>query len=228
MAILHHPLLRILYIAALLTINASTALLHASENQPLRHYPETIAVLKTLYHSESLAHQRYLAFSRVALKEQHENIAYLFKALAESEAIHASNFKRILISLGANNIPTRIATVQTGSTKANLRFATEVELAEIDTEYPRYLQRIKQENHTEALKYIDYGWHAERQHRELIKQINSATGFFFSMLVKRFRKQSNSYFVNRNCGATVTQLPEQKCPVCHKPINTYFKVTKPT
>jgi len=185
-------------------------------------YPQTIAVLQTLYRGEVLARERHLAFAAVAVQEEHDNIAYLFKALAASEEVHAKNFGRILSSLGIEIPDVDLSTIQVLSTKQHLKFTVEIELGEIDTECPAYLRRIAPEKHKEDWN----GWQSEKQYKGLLKQIKSGTGFFFSTLVKRFRNQSNTYYVNQNCGGTVTELPARAYPLCYNVLDTYVEISR--
>jgi len=217
------------FLAALFAFIGNTPFLHAEEIEvsPQQPYTETIAVLQMLYGGELRARYRYLEFAKVAKADGHTNIAHLFKAIAESEQVHEQNFKRILQSIGVEPAEVDLTSIKIQTTKENLKFATEVELAEIDTEYPRYIHRIGPEQHQEALEFINYAWEAERQHRELIKEIQSGTGMFFSILLERFRTKPSTYYVNQNCGATVTELPLDDCPICHKPLDTYTAVPAP-
>lgn len=187
-------------------------------------YRETIQVLKLVHQGEVLANQRYLAFAKKAMREGHRNIAHLFTALAASEAIHAHNFKNILAGLGIKVEKTDTNEIQISSTRKNLKFASEVELAEIDTRYPNFLKRISQENHKEAFEKIAYAWEAEQQHRELIRKILSGTGIFFGVLTRKFRKATVRYFVCQNCGSTLTGLPDGTCPICGLPVETYREI----
>jgi len=195
---------------------------------PSSAHRETITVLNMLYRGEVESHRRYKAFERQALKDDHANIAHLFAATADSEAIHAKRFSEILISLGAPPAAIPDTAFQVGSTKENLKYATDVELAEIDVHYPEYLARIQGENHSRAIKYITYSWKAEQQHRELIKDIRSGTGIFFGMLAAQFRKSPVRYFVCQNCGSTLTAMPKENCPVCSFPISWYKEIKRPT
>jgi len=206
--------------------NAGWLMAAEAETSPAQ-YSETIAVLQMLYGSEVRAQHRYEQFAKAALDDGHRNIAHMFKAIAASESVHGRNFKRILKTLDVTAAEPDLTSIKAGKTKQNLRYATDVELAEIDTEYPRYLDRIKPENHKEAQTYISYAWDAERQHRDLIKEINGGTGIFFNMLLERFRDSPSTYYVNQNCGATVHEVPEGPCPICHTPPKTYLEIPPP-
>jgi len=199
--------------------------LHASElNKP---YPETITVLKLLYASEVKAGFRYKVYAQTAEQEGHDNIAHMLTAMAASEDVHARSFKAILLSLGVEPQQVDVDSINRSRTKDNLRYATEVELGEIDRDYPAYLKRIKAEGHSEAIKQIAYAWQAEKQHRDLIKEIESGTGMFFSMLLNYFRSNPSHYYVNDVCGSTVTELPKHNCPICHNPLTTFREIPKP-
>jgi len=215
-----------LILAALFAITGNISSLQSDESQKV-NYSETIAVLQLLYGSEIRAGHRYQLFAEIAMADSHSNIAHMFKALSASEAVHAKNFKRILKSLKAEIPEIDLSAITASTTKENLKYATQIELSEIDREYPRYIQRISPERHQDAVEYINYAWEAERQHRELIKEIQSGTGFFFSVLLDRFREKESLYYVNQNCGATVHELPEGACPICHKPLHTYMEINKP-
>ena len=233
----HTPVVAILMLAVMFSFTCSIPVLQAeegltkqieqAEQEQIELYPETIAVLQTLYGNEVRARHRYQLFSATAKADGHTNIAHLFKSIAASEAVHERNFSRILESLGAKVPEIDLSTIKASITQDNLKYATNVELSEIDKEYPQYISRVSPENHKEALEYINYAWEAERQHRELIKEIKSGTGFFFSVLLERFRENKSTYYVNQHCGATVMALPEGACPICHKPLDTYKEVPKP-
>ncbi len=66
-----------------------------------------------------------------------------------------------------------------------------------------------------------------RPEDELIREIRSGTGIFFSKLVDHFRTNPSRYYVNQICGATVTEWPETDCPICHNPVLTYRETPKP-
>jgi rubrerythrin len=142
-----------------------------------------------------------------------------------SESVHALNFKSCLAKLGValEIIPQQPVTVE--STRKNLKFAIAVELEEIDRKYPQVLEQIKPENHAQAIEYIRYAWESEKQHRELLKRIQSGTGIFFGLLTKRIEGNPYQYFVCHNCGSTLTEIPASACPVCGGPSAKYKEVT---
>jgi len=200
--------------------------LWAVEN-PKSSYSETIAVLTMLHRGEMESHLRYKAYEKQALKEGHANIALLFAATADSELVHTKRFSEILTKLGAQPGVDFDPDIKVGSTRVNLKYATDVELAEIDVRYPKYLARIRGENYKKAHKYITYAWKSEQQHRKLIRDIRSGTGIFFGMLLDRFRSMESRYFVCQNCGSTLIAKPDKLCPICGFPLRWYKEIKLP-
>jgi rubrerythrin len=187
-------------------------------------YNETLSVLQLLYQDEMQAMHNYQAYAKKAVSQKYPNIGKLFMTLAASESVHARNFKSCMEKLGvaAEKIPQQ---VKVQSTRKNLKFAIAVELEEIDRKYPQVLEQIRPENHAPAVQYITYAWESEKQHRELLKKIESGTGMFFGLLTKRIEGNPYQYFVCQNCGSTVTEIPASACPVCGAPSAKYKEVT---
>ena len=187
-------------------------------------YNETISVLQSLYQDEMQAMINYQAYAKKAVSEKYPNIAKLFLTLAASESVHARNFTACLSSLGVAGEKFPQQPVKVASTRKNLKFAIAVELEEIDRKYPRVLEQIKPENHAAAIQYITYAWESEKQHRELLKKIHSGTGMFFGLLTKRIEGNPYQYFVCRNCGSTLSEIPASACPICGGPSAKYKEI----
>jgi rubrerythrin len=187
-------------------------------------YNETISVLQSLHQDEMQAMHNYQAYAKKAVSQKYPNIAKLFMTLAASESVHARNFKACLANSGvaAEELPQQ--PVKVASTRKNLKFAIAVELEEIDKKYPQVLEQIKPENHATAIQYITYAWESEKQHRKLLKRIQSGTGIFFGLLTKRIEGNPYQYFVCHNCGATLSEIPATVCPVCGGPSAKYTEI----
>ena len=187
-------------------------------------YNETISVLQILHQDETQAMHNYQAYSQKAVSQKYPNIGKLFMTLAASESVHARNFKGCLTTLGVADATMPQQPVKVESTRNNLKYAIAVELEEIDTKYPQVLKQIKPENHSAAIQYITYAWESEKQHRELLKKIQSGTGVFFGLLIKRIEGNPYQYFVCQNCGSTLTEIPASGCPVCGGPPAKYKEI----
>ena len=189
-----------------------------------RSRAETAAALQERYADEVIAHGKYGAYAEYAEKEGYPAIAHLFKAIAASEAIHARNFARLLREMG-HQPRTPLFQIELSSTREHLQQAATVEANEIDTEYPAILERIRPEQHEEAVRFITYAWEAEKQHRELILKIKEGASWFFGLLVTKIEGNPTRYYVCQVCGSTVMALPESRCPICDHPLDNYREVT---
>jgi len=188
-------------------------------------YNETISVLQTLYQAEIQTLHNYRACAEKAASEKYPNIAKLFVTLAVSESVHARNYEALLSALGEKVVKLPQLKPEVSSTQKNLELSTALEIEEIDKKYPQFIERIKPENHEEAIRCIIYAWKAEEQHRELLKKIQSGTGIFFGLLTKKIEGSPSQYFVCQNCGSTLSEIPETTCPICGGPAANY-KATK--
>jgi rubrerythrin len=184
-------------------------------------YPHTISVLKMAYKGEIQAFHTYMAYAQKANSEKYPNIANLFISLASSERIHARNFRTLLVELGVDVSESQIPQIEVSSTKKNLKRATKVELSEIDAKYPQFINKIESESHEAATLNLTYAWQSEKQHRDLIKKIQSGTGMLFGLLSKKIEGTPAQYFVCQNCGATLTELPKETCPICKESVSSY-------
>jgi rubrerythrin len=191
----------------------------AGENK-ITNYSETISVLQELYGAEIIASKTYSGFAKKAEEEKYYSVSRLFIALSGSETVHAKNFKNILNDLGVEPKKITDPDIKIADTKTNLKWALKVELSEIDTNYPRLIKKLKPEGNKRALEDISYAWKSEMQHRELIKKMKSALGFFFGKIVDKL-KEAKDYHVCQRCGSTVFKLPKESCMICRSPVSMY-------
>ena len=209
---------------SILLFMAGLAANYSEADTPELVYPKTITALQNRYVDEVTAHQKYNAYAQRALKESYPNIAHLFRSLAASEAVHARNFKKLLLDLGVEvKLPEKLD-YKVASTKANIRHATTVEANEIDRKYPAILESISSENHGYAIRFITYAWKAEKQHRELIHKIRKASKRFFGIVAERIEGEPTRYYVCQVCGSTLTELPAKICPICEHAASEYEEV----
>jgi rubrerythrin len=202
----------LLTVGMLIAVNILAGLVSASLAE--ENYPQTVSVITAAAQDEERAHRTYIAYSLKAAEENYPGIARLFIALATSEAIHAANFRKILTDIGVAAEKRKETPIEVGSTRANLKKSTKVELNEIDKKYPGILEKIQPENHEEAMQFITYAWLSEKQHRHLLKRIKSGTGIFFNLLAKKIEDTDAEFVVCENCGSTLIELPLERCPIC--------------
>lgn len=189
-------------------------------------YPGTIIVLQNAYREEIKAHLSYSAYAPKAVAENYPNIAHLFSAFAVSESIHAQNFKKHLSDLGAEGKETPKPEIKISTTKENLKMATQMELWHIDQFYPQSIEKATLENHEGTIGNLTYAWETEKQHRDLLKKIQSGTGLLFKLLAKKFEGPPANYFVCQVCGSTLMELPKDVCPICKVPVSQFKEVER--
>lgn len=216
----HAPPRRRLLAAALLLL-APPRLARAAS------YPATIAAMQTAHEAEMQVYYRYTEFSRHAAQEGYRGIAYLFTAFAAAELIHAGNFARILARLNVEVPPVPRPALKPGTTRDNLIAAAESEMASIDSLYPGLLERIRAEDHADAMSTVRYAWATEKQHRDKIAQIQRWSPSFFEQVAKHIDAKTGQYFICQLCGCTLNKLPAQTCPVCANAAKHFRRIEPP-
>lgn len=184
-------------------------------------YSVTIASLQKASATELGAHRRYVVYARKAKADGYTGIAYLFSTLATSELIHAQNYNRLLVLLGAEVVRHDSAEVLVASTKENLIYAANRELNSIKNTYPGILKEIEGEGFEDARVNVNYAWKSHKQHLDIINKIRRWSPRHFETVARRIDKATDHYFVCQICGSTVKELPEEVCPVCDYPIRHY-------
>jgi rubrerythrin len=154
--------------------------------------PENLkAQLKKALAGESKAFIRNLAFARQADREGFPQVARLFRAVAEAEKVHASEYLHYLEGY-------------IGTTEENLKKAFENETRAAVREYAPMIKEAL------ALKREDVAWSlirardVEDRHAKLYKAMLSA------MAVDR----DLTYHVCQVCGYVFDALLPEACPVC--------------
>lgn len=188
--------------------------------------PEAPAIVRDICGDERQAVRNYRAYASKALEEGHPAVAHFFEALASSESVHARNFMEQLRRLNVAEGPSPAdPSVQT--TRKNLRHALESELKEIDTKYPGHIERLRRENQDDAIRVAIWAWESEKQHRELISQLEKGTGMLFGVLESRLQSRHLAYVICEVCGSTYIQRPQGNCPICGSDAASYREVPPP-
>ncbi len=182
---------------------------------------QTVAALKLGVVAETNAQRRYTQFGRLAKADGYAGLAYLYAALATSEAIHAQNYNRVLAALGEPPMEVETREIPVGTAKENLIHAAERELSSIENTYPDLAERIGPEGHAEAISAVEYAWASHKQHLEIISKIRRWSPSQFETVVKKIDERTQRYYVCQVCGSTVTEKPKDPCPVCNKPPSSY-------
>ncbi len=142
---------------------------------------------------ESQANRKYLAFSEKAAAEGFKNVAMLYKAASEAEAIHA---KKLLKVLGA-----------VGTTGKNLEGSVEGETHEYTSMYPAFIRDAEAEKKSDAVLAFTHAMKAEEVHAGLYKKALAA--------IKAGHDLGNEkIFLCPVCGNIEIGKAPDKCPIC--------------
>lgn len=163
----------------------------------------TIENLKEAFAGESQANQKYLAFARKAEKDGFPQVARLFRAAAEAEAIHAYGH---LNNMGG-----------IGSTLDNLQDAVEGETYEFTKMYPPMVEQAEAEGH-KAKTMLRWALEVEKVHAKLY------TAAMEAVKAGKDLDADLEIYLCPICGDLEFGKPTEKCPVCGAPAAKFEKV----
>jgi rubrerythrin len=149
--------------------------------------------VKEALDGESLANRKYLAFSEKAAEEGFRNIAVLFKAASEAEAIHAKKLLKVLAAIG--------------STEKNLEASVDGETHEFTTMYPEFIKAAEAEKRSDALLAFTYAMKAEEVHAGLYRKALAAIKAGHDLGREKI-------FLCPVCGNIEFGKVPDKCPIC--------------
>ena len=185
---------------------------------------ELVAILQAAAEAEMRAYQRYVSFARKAHAEDYDGISYLFTALAMSELIHAQNYNRSLMRLGANIVLPENPHTQVSDTKKNLIAAAQAELSSIDSFYPKIIDGIGDKADAEAMRFARYAWESHKQHKDIIDKISRYAPDFFETVARRIDENTEVFYICEICGSTTNELPTDSCEICGYTVEHYRKL----
>ena len=157
--------------------------------------------LQFAFSGESQANRRYLFYADKAEQEGYKQIARLFRAAADAEAVHARSHSNVM------------QTVKT--TKDNLLAAINGENHEFTEMYPEFIKQAESEGTQKAKGSFAMANQVERIHHDLFKAA-------LNMLENGKAMEEKPFHVCQICGNTVEAEAPEKCPVCGAP-KTMFK-----
>lgn len=158
---------------------------------------------KEAYAGESQANRRYTTFAEKADAEGFSNVAKLFRAAAEAEAVHA---KRLLFVLD-----------DVGSTKENLDASVSGETYEYKEMYPGFVEEANSEQQSDAAQIFTYAMNAEQVHAGLYAQALQAVSQSADL-------EAEKVLFCPVCGNVVLDEAPEPCPICGVPARMYREV----
>jgi len=157
--------------------------------------------LKTAYAGESKAVVRNRLFAEVAESEGYEQVARLFRAVAEAESVHAKNALELLHEMR--------------STEENLRIAFENEIRAKNEYYPQFIREAEDDGDVKASLIFSRARDVEERHGKLYK------GALDSMM----KEELIVYHVCRICGYVAEDNVPDNCPICMATREHFKEVT---
>ena len=149
--------------------------------------------LKEAFAGESQANRKYASFAEQADSEGFKNVARLYRAASEAEAIHARRLLRVMGNVGP--------------TAENLKKSVEGETYEYTSMYPEFIKHAESEKKSEAIIAFTYAMKAEEVHAGLYKRALDAVQGKRDMVV-------GTVSICTICGNIMFGEPPDKCPIC--------------
>ncbi|MBP1646136.1 MAG: Rubrerythrin [Bacteroidetes bacterium] len=169
---------------------------------------KTIENLKSAATGEANASEKYAKFAQKAEADSMFNIAAMFRATSEAEAVHKANHLKVLKELGVDFSPI-IEAINVATTLENLQSAMKGEDYEVSNMYPEFIKIAEQEKAKKALNSFDFAIKVEAEH---FKYYNEAINLITS--------EGNDLNVNKAwevcpvCGDTFKKGAVKKCNIC--------------
>ncbi len=156
--------------------------------------------LQSAFTGESKAVVRLRAYAKKAEEEDYPAVAKLFRAIAESEYIHAFNSLRLL------------GVIKDTETNLEESLAREEKIAQVS--YDRFIQEAEQEDEKAAAALFSYARDVEERHAKLYERV----------LQHLVSDEIPDYFVCQVCGYVADSVVPEKCPICGAPEDKFLKV----
>jgi len=159
----------------------------------------TLKNLQEGFTAESKANIRDQAFAIKAEQEGFPAIAGLFRAVAESEAIHAFHHLRLLGAIA--------------DTQENLQAAFERENYATDT-YPEFIKTATEEGNAQVATIFSYHRDVEKGHAKLYEKA----------LDRMMDPEGVDYYVCSVCGYVSVGVAPDECPICNAPKDKFRRI----
>ena len=152
---------------------------------------KTEANLKIAFRGEAEAHLRNIGYAEKAAKEGWDQIARMFRAIAEAEKIHCLNALRLMKVIR--------------DTESNLKAAFESELKAKNDYYPPMIKDAEAEGEKAAALVFSRARDVETGH----------AGIYKKALDKVMKEETADYYVCQLCGYIAEGGAPDVCPICN-------------
>ena len=181
--------------------------------------------LKEAINGESNAKRKYEMFAEIADKENHPQIARLFKAISIAESIHIKNHIKALSVITNSEVNTEkfvkvdeeALKEKIKSTELNLIDAMEGELFETKKMYKNFIKNSKKENKAVAELTFTLARKAEKKHASLYRK-------YHNLLMNKKPIEVLDLFICQICGNVELDNAPDVCPICDHSKNFFQKL----
>jgi len=180
---------------------------------------KSIENLKAAITGETNASATYKAFSAKAIQEGYPNIAKMFAAASEAEAIHVKNHNAVLTKLGQAVFTVTPDAPKVAGMAENLQAAIDGETYEYTIMYPGFIIAAEAEKCKDAITSFTWASDAEAVHAKLYSQalsILKSTGSDATV--------SSVWYVCPKCGDLFNTIEGvASCPLCGARSSSFLK-----
>lgn len=141
--------------------------------------PVPTATIENLKVAHACAFKRSMWYANAALEAERErlgNLAAMLRAISRSEAIHAANHERLLLSKDATTDTSKAACLPLGTTRQALKMAQSLERTQIEGLYPPMVATAVKESWVEAAEQFRQAGLVDADHMALMKEAADRSG----------------------------------------------------
>jgi rubrerythrin len=153
---------------------------------------------------EAKAYFRLLAYAERADEEEVPQVALLFRAVAESERVHATRHMNLMKDLIVKD------------TDTNLEKSFQREKSISENEYPDMIKDAEDEGEKTAAVTFSQARDVEVYHAKLCERA----------IMKVIKDEVSAYQICQVCGYVTDRAAPDKCPVCGAPKDKFKEVGK--
>jgi rubrerythrin len=170
--------------------------------------------LKLAYSSEVKHASWYETFAKQAQKENLGEVAVMFRAISQSEKVHADNMANLLKAKGIEAVAPAVEAPPAGKTKQYLKSAMSSEGVETESMYPAFIQKAELEQDSVAATLFKQTLEADARHGRLVK--------------RAMEQETNishlPYMMCPKCGYIIGSEKDEECRVCKAKKETFKKL----
>lgn len=156
--------------------------------------------LHRAFEGEAKASVRLNIYAQKADEEGYESVAKLFRAISESESIHARNNLRLL------------SDIKDTETNLSDSFASEVKVAEVG--YSEFIAQAESEENRPVATMFTWARDVEEVHARLYEKA----------LEHLLEDEDPTYYICSVCGYVADGSIPDKCPVCQNPPSVFYEI----